>query len=102
VSLAKGAHATTAIEGNTLSEDAVLAIVEQRPAVDAGLEYQVREVENVVNAYNWVLEEIRQGRAPVLSPSLVADFNRMGTVVPLDFASSSSLLLREFRRRQPI
>jgi len=77
VSLAKGAHATTAIEGNTLSEDTVLAIVEQRPTVGAGPEYQVREVENVVSAYNWVLEQIRDARAPVLSPKLIADFNRM-------------------------
>ena len=76
VSLAKGAHATTAIEGNTLSEETVRAIVEQR-AVEASPEYQVREVENVLTAYNWVVNEIHAGRTPVLSPALIADFNRM-------------------------
>ncbi|HZJ26216.1 MAG TPA: Fic family protein [Acidimicrobiia bacterium] len=76
VSLAKGAHATTAIEGNTLSEETVQAIVERRP-VDASPEYQVREVENVITAYNWVLGEIRAGHTPDLTPKLVADFNRM-------------------------
>jgi len=76
VSLAKGAHATTAIEGNTLSEDTVRAIVEHQP-VPASPEYQVREVENVLTAYNWVLEEIRAGHTPVLTPELIADFNRM-------------------------
>ncbi|MGK2958112.1 MAG: Fic family protein [Acidimicrobiales bacterium] len=76
INLAKGVHATTAIEGNMLSEDTVLAIVEKRP-IPASPEYQVREVENVVQAYNWVLDEIRAGRPPVLTPALIADFNRM-------------------------
>lgn len=76
ISLAKGAHATTAIEGNTLSEDTVRAIVEKRP-VPTSPEYQVREVENVLRAYNWVLAEIRAARTPVLTPTLIADFNRM-------------------------
>lgn len=75
VSLAKGAHATTAIEGNTLSEDSVREIVEGRSI--AGSEYQVRELQNVLNAYNWVLDEIRQGRRPSLTPGLIANFNRM-------------------------
>src|SRR5206468_3455355 len=60
ISLATGAHATTAIEGNTLSEDTVRAIVEKRP-ITAAPGYQVREVENVVAAYNWVLSELREG-----------------------------------------
>jgi Fic family protein len=76
VNLAKGAHATTAIEGNTLSEETVQAIVDQRP-IQAAPEYQVREVENVITAYNWVIDEIRHGRQPRLTPALIADFNRM-------------------------
>ncbi len=52
------------------------AIVEKRP-IPASPEYQVREVENVVSAYNWVLAEIGAGRPPVLTPALIADFNRM-------------------------
>ncbi len=73
VSLAKGAHATTAIEGNTLSEDTVRAIVERRPTNSP--EYQVREVGNVVDAYNWVIDELRAGRRPRLTPELIAEFN---------------------------
>jgi Fic family protein len=64
LSLAKGAHATTAIEGNTLSEEAVLALVERRPISPAP-------------AYNWVIGELRGGRQPVLTPTLIADFNQM-------------------------
>ncbi len=75
LSLAKGAHATTAIEGNTLTEDQVRAIVEHRPAVGTE-DYQVREVENVLDAYNWVLAEIAVGRRPQLTPELIVEFNR--------------------------
>jgi Fic family protein len=75
VSLAKGVHATTAIEGNTLTEDEVRAIIVDRPP--AGTEnYLVREVANVIDAYNWVLGELRAGRRPHLTPELIADFNR--------------------------
>ena len=75
VTLAKGVHATTAIEGNTLSEEEVLAIVQQSGrGVDGS--YQEIEVRNVLDAYNWVLTELREGRRPVLSPELIAEFNR--------------------------
>lgn len=76
VSLAKGAHATTAIEGNTLSEETVQAIVDRQPVPPAPA-YQVHEVENVITAYNWVIDEIRAGRRPSLSPTLISDFNGM-------------------------
>ncbi len=75
VTLARGVHATTAIEGNILSEEEVLAIVERQPS-GAEVSYQEQEVQNVLGAYNWVLAELRAGRRPRLSPQLVTDFNR--------------------------
>lgn len=75
VNLSKGVHATTAIEGNTLSEQEVAEIVRRQPTT-AGADYQAREVENVLNAYNGVLEMLREGRTPRLTPDLVKDFNR--------------------------
>src|SRR3972149_6214035 len=51
VYLAKGAQATTAIEGNTLSEEEVEAIVGGRAgAPQPSQEYLYREVENIVSA----------------------------------------------------
>lgn len=97
ISLAKGAHATTAIEGNTLSEETVRAIVEKDPVAGSPA-YQIREVQNVIEAYNWVVEQINDGRPPVLSPELIATFNRMvldgldglgDHVVPGEFRTSS-------------
>lgn len=74
VTLAKGAHATTAIEGNTLTEDQVRAIVEKQPVLSE--DYQRREVENVVGAYNEILRRISSGDVPALSVDLIKWFNR--------------------------
>ena len=49
VYLVKGVHGTTAIEGNTLTEDQVAMEIEGRLEVPAFLEYQRREVMNVEN-----------------------------------------------------
>src|SRR5690348_3770018 len=43
VYLAKGVHATTAIEGNTLTETQVMEIVEGRGNVPSSRQYQERE-----------------------------------------------------------
>jgi Fic family protein len=75
INLSKGAHATTAIEGNTLSEEQVVDIIRRgRPA--GSPDYQVREVENVAAAYNGVLGQIEAGAVPRLTPELIAQFNR--------------------------
>src|SRR5215210_2349256 len=61
VYLAKGAHATTAIEGNTLSEDEVLEIVEGGDPVPRSQSYLVQEVRNIVGAYNRIKDELLAG-----------------------------------------
>ena len=81
INLSKGVHATTAIEGNTLSEEEVIAIL-RRPSksptspTSPTVDYQVREVENVVAAYNSVLAGLQAGEAPQLTPELIRQFNR--------------------------
>ena len=75
INLSKGAHATTAIEGNTLSEVEVAAILRgHSTTIDA--DYQVREVENVLSAYNGVLDRLRRGDTPRLTHALVKQFSR--------------------------
>jgi Fic family protein len=75
ITLTKGAHATTAIEGNTLTEQEVASIVRSR-VVSQDSDYQAREVENVLAAYNSVLGHLRSGNAPQLTPELIKEFNR--------------------------
>ncbi len=74
ITLSKGAHATTAIEGNTLTEEEVKVILRAGTAVEA--DYQEREVENVIDAYNGVLDGLSSGDVPRLTPALVKRFNR--------------------------
>jgi Fic family protein len=66
VFLAKGVQATTAIEGNTLSEQDVRARIEGKLALPPSQEYQGREVDNIVGACNRIF------RDAVATPSAVS------------------------------
>jgi Fic family protein len=58
VYLAKGAQATTAIEGNTLSEQEVLDRVRGELKLPPSKEYLGREIDNVVSAANDILQAL--------------------------------------------
>lgn len=74
--LAKGAAATTAIEGNTLSESEVLKAVEGKLEVPASKEYQKQEVENIIAACNQIGGQLAENNSPVLSSTLIRAYNR--------------------------
>lgn len=77
VYLAKGAQATTAIEGNTLSEAEVAAIVAGRAsAPHPSQEYLYREVENIVSAFNRIKDQLIAGGSADLTPAGIKEFNR--------------------------
>ena len=73
--LAKGAAATTAIEGNTLTEDEVLRHLEGRLKLPQSREYLAREVDNIVSACNRIGERLRAGNG-ALTAEDVREFNR--------------------------
>jgi len=58
VYLAKGFLATTAIEGNTLSEDEARAVLDGTLSLPPSREYLAREIENVIAAYNEAKDEL--------------------------------------------
>lgn len=74
--LAKGVRATVAIEGNTLSEEEVLAQIDHELELPASKEYLGTEVRNVVDAANEIVERIRRGHVPPVTAGFVADCNR--------------------------
>lgn len=76
VSLVKGALATAAIEGNTLTEDQVRGIREGTYKAPPSREYQEQEVRNVLDALTGIQDRIRQGEHITLSTGLIRDFNR--------------------------
>ena len=74
--LSRGARASTAIEGNTLSEAQVRARLDGQLELPLSQEYLGREVDNILDACECIWQEIRGGQVPQLSPDLLADFNR--------------------------
>lgn len=77
VYLAKGAQATTAIEGNQLSEAQVAEIVAGRaePA-PASQQYQRREVENILAAFNRIKDDLLAGDDSKLTIAGICQFNQ--------------------------
>lgn len=78
ISLTKGARATTAIEGNTLTEEEIDLIRKGNSSLPPSKEYQEREVRNILEAVNAVLDEVtRGGKQELLRPELLKSFHRV-------------------------
>src|SRR5262245_44237004 len=67
VYLTKGALATTAIEGNTLSEEEARRRIEKDLDLPPSREYLGQEIDNVIAAYNEIKDELVSGAAPPMS-----------------------------------
>jgi Fic family protein len=75
VYLAKGALATTAIEGNTLTEAEAMKRVEGIKDLPPSKAYLGVEVDNIIKASNEVLVQCRRNEAPELTSELIKSFN---------------------------
>jgi len=75
VSLRKGAQATTAIEGNTLSEEEIIKI-DEGGVLPPSKEYLQTEVQNVITALNQIRDEvIIDGKDHLITPELIKTFH---------------------------
>lgn len=74
--LAKGVHATTAIEGNTLSEEDVLRHMAGELELPPSREYLAQEVDNVINAINATIEGMRECSVEPLDVEWICEINR--------------------------
>jgi Fic family protein len=74
--LAKGAFATTAIEGNTLSEGEVLKVLAGELKLPPSREYLKQEVDNVAAAFNSIYEQIKESALPEMSVDELKKLNR--------------------------
>lgn len=74
--LAKGVRATTAIEGNTLSQQQVLEHLEGRLELPQSKAYLKQEIDNIVRACNEISKEALAGSATQrLTPDRIRNFN---------------------------
>ncbi len=77
VYLTKGVLATTAIEGNTLSEEEVRRRIERDLDLPLSREYLGREVDNVIAVYNEIKDELVAGVATPMSRATIENYNRL-------------------------
>jgi Fic family protein len=84
VALIKGAQATTAIEGNTLSDEEIKKIQEglekglNKELLPPSRQYQEIEVRNIINAFNQLLQEvISENKINIINPQLIKKFHKM-------------------------
>jgi Fic family protein len=77
VYLAKGMLATTAIEGNTLSEEEVRRVLDGTSDLPPSREYLEREVENVLDAYNAARKELLENPDLPFTVDRIREYNRL-------------------------
>lgn len=75
VYLAKGALATTAIEGNTLTEEEVRKAMDRQLRLPPSKEYLETEVLNMVEAFNEIMRDVEPGTPP-LTVDRIKEMNR--------------------------
>ena len=77
VYLVKGMLATTAIEGNTLSEDEVRRILDRTLELPPSREYLEKEIENVLAAYNTAKGELLKTPDLPFTVERLCEYNRL-------------------------
>lgn len=75
--LAKGVHATTAIEGNTLTEKQVQQRIKGELELPPSQEYLGKEIDNVVKSCNQILDELLNRGAGDLTVDEIKRFNKV-------------------------
>ena len=76
VYLAKGVHATTAIEGNSLSEEEVRRQIEGNLDLPPSKEYLRQEINNILKGVNDIGDMILEGGSAELSLDLINAYNK--------------------------
>lgn len=98
VSLIRGAQATTAIEGNTLTEEEVRQISLGRSLNMPSKQYMEQEVRNVLDALNSIRDQIVNGvLIEFISPQLIKRFHFL---IGKDLNKNFEAIPGEFRRNE--
>lgn len=74
--LAKGAVATTAIEGNTLTEADARRLIEGKLRLPPSQQYLAQELQNIFDAFNEISGVILSGKETGLTSARICDYNR--------------------------
>jgi Fic family protein len=96
VYLAKGALASAAIEGNSLSEEQAVAVVDGTLELPQSQEYLQQELENLIKAIAEIETEIHNGLPFEITPDRLRDLNRK---VLEDLEVEEGVIPGEFRTK---
>lgn len=94
--LARGLLATTAIEGNTLTEKEVRDLLDKKLKLPPSRKYLAQEIDNILNVCNRILADIKTHRIAPLSTSLIKEFN--GLVLQKLKLDSAEVLSGQIRK----
>ena len=75
--LTRGVQATTAIEGNTLTEEQVRKRIEGDLELPQSMAYQGQEVDNIVLACNTILKSLTEEQPVTFDAGLIKSFNKL-------------------------
>ena len=95
--LVKGVLATTAIEGNTLTEEEVQKLIDGTLRLPKSKEYLAQEVQNILDASNEILEQIENRNTEPITPALIKRFN---TAVLKEIEQEEHVLPGEYSKVQ--
>lgn len=99
--LSKGVHATTAIEGSTLTEQEVRAILDSRLTLPPSREYLQHEVENIARALVAVGRDILLGAQMSFSLDLLNHWHKL-ILSDLGKSLDSAVLVGELRQHDVV
>jgi Fic family protein len=77
VYLAKGVLATTAIEGNTLTEDEVIKHLEGKLKLPPSKEYLTKEIDNIITACDQIAADILIHNKAEISVNKIKNYNKL-------------------------
>ena len=74
--LERGVHATTAIEGNTLTVEEISKRIKGLLKLPPSKEYLGQEVDNIIGACNEIMKEVATGFIQSVTPSRIKELNK--------------------------
>lgn len=94
--LTKGVHSTTAIEGNSFSEEEVAKIINKEMKAPPSREYQQQQIENMVAAFSTVGTNLISGESSRFSLELLHSYHELA-LGGLQKSLSSEVVIGQFR-----
>ncbi len=99
VYLVKGVHSTTAIEGNSFSEEEVQKIINKEMVAPPSRAYQQQQIDNMVNAFSTVGADLIGGKSAKFTLDRLHAYHKL-VLAGLSESLGDEVVVGEFRRHR--